>query len=181
MLHRYVLIASLSFEVPETLYTGLLSFAPQKLSDLLAKEVIAFEKQKQLGYFPALQYLFEKKAVSQELVDAYEIMCRCVEQISNDVFQRQLKNAFSQVQILNLHHCSYNLPPVLPRSSQQHLRAALSKHYQPNQLIAEVELMQFHKRSEIDNYESFASHLIYRWLKEYLKQLTVTIVSSKVV
>ncbi|MGU9978358.1 MAG: hypothetical protein ACNYNY_06790 [Candidatus Oxydemutatoraceae bacterium WSBS_2016_MAG_OTU14] len=181
MLYRYIVFASVTFEVPQELYAGALSFPEDKLIEMMTKESIAYENKHQMGYYPALQYLFDNAAISIELADAYRTVCNCVVQVVHTVIDRQMKSAFSQTKLLNLHHRSYNIPPVLPKIAPKQRDDELKKHYAPNAFIAELELTQLHKKPVGQAYEKFVRYLIHRWLKEYFNGIKIVIVSSKVI
>ena len=170
-LHHYQVSLSILVEVREKDLNQQIHFDLAKLLDNLTDAVITYEQFEKLDYYPALSYLAESKAVSEELFELLNSACRITRLIAANLVQTKLQAAFSQIHITTAKHLAYHIPKVKPH--QPDVRAALKYHYRPHLLYIDMDLSQIHKQAVADNYDKFSRHLVYRWLSEYFERIEV--------
>lgn len=148
----------------------------KQLASTLADEVMRYERERRLEYYPALSEILtdlnsEAGAVMQRGASALAA------KVSAEIKAR-LTSVFSMVRVVSLRNLMYNLPPV--SVGQSDARAALSAHYEPSRLRvgARVSQIRYRAVANAEKHESYVVNMCHLWLRDSGIGLETVVVSS---
>ncbi|MBE9516146.1 MAG: hypothetical protein IME93_04130 [Proteobacteria bacterium] len=136
----------------------------------LANEIDKYVHNHKLGYYPALDYFLQNKALDPDLLAAAEQVAAMVIQMAKRKIQIRLREPFSNVQFNNIQSLSMTLPRVRP--SDTGALALLSKHYSPNRIRMTVTTSSIEKAGiNTQDYEKLVAHKMKRWLEPEFEEV----------
>lgn len=135
------------------------------LGERLAAHAVAIASQERLGYFPALQFFYERPEIPSGLIGAItEAGTFARQHVTREVRDR-LRHAFSSIRLQRSQCLAFTLPAVRP--SQADALAALARHYTPNVVRVELLVTSLHKGGAApEGMDKFAAKRARWWLRE---------------
>lgn len=170
---RFTQIAlSMNMDVPLESLERHLAASPPVVAEELARQVMDYEKQHHLGYYPAIEFFLHNGGVEPELLDALQNITWVVTNLVRNEVRIKLRPVFSQVKFESIQSRAYTLSGIRPGENNS-LRK-LIEHFSATSvkvsLIATL-IQKFHDRQAAEN---MAKMLCNRWLEPHFEQFTVT-------
>jgi len=161
-----------SARVPDAAFKEVFPSSVSMLGEKIAQQVIAFEQQSDLGYYPAITYFRDNPGIVDDyLLDALEQVAEVAIQIATLKTYQLLQPIFSQVKILTQQNMVFGMPHVRPRNENHEKRLALQ--YAPNQVKLGMELSLFQKSTPQKQLASAVKKMVLRWLSDTFDDIEV--------
>ena len=154
-----------------------LAASPSVVTDELVKQVLQYEHQQQLGYFPALDYYIQHKAIDSDLVDALQNISWVVSNMVRNEIRIKIRPVFSTIKFQSIQLLANTLPTV--RTSDPNITNKLTEHFSLTNVKVNLMATLIQKFADNEASEARAKSLMYQWLKSSFDSIEVT--SSKVV
>lgn len=150
-----------------------LPWRPAEVGAELSQQVDAYVRDKDMGYYPALEYFKDKAEIDQKLLDAVDEISWFVSKLVRETIQIKLRPIFSKVSFQSIQSSAYALPSVRPH--HQDALDELSRHYTPNTVRVELRLSLMQKDNKnMGDVESYARKMMFRWLDDSFEKLEIT-------
>ena len=139
----------------------------------LAKQVAKYEREKRLGYYPALEYFQQSnEGVDPDLLDAADSLAWLATKLVREEVRKRLRPIFASLRIDAMQNLVYTMPKVRPgRASAQTL---LTEHFTPNKVRLELTARIMNREGPDKDLKRYVSHLVHRWLNEHFASIEVT-------
>lgn len=142
------------------------------LGEQLAVEVHRQVQNKNLGYYPALDFFIQFDEFPKYLINAVDDVCTLTAEIVTANIREVLIPIFSSVQINDIQCISFAMPSV--RFGSQHAIEKLARHFKPN-LVKFTLVVSLLKSHSVDtNLEKYANNTVYRWLSETFEDIEIS-------
>ena len=138
----------------------------------LAKQVVEYEQENKLGYYPALSYLEETQAISHPLYVQLERLSWVLAQHVREVITEHLRPLYANMKFNRLQCLAFTLSKV--RSKESNAIELLEQHYVPNAFIIDLEVSVLQKHDIKDVIARFVSKQMTRNLCPHFEQVEVT-------
>lgn len=138
----------------------------------LAKQVVEYEEQNKLGYYPALSYLKEIDAISHPLYAQLEKLSWVLAQYVREVFTQHLQPLYANMKFNRLQCLAFTLSKV--RCKQANAIELLEEHYVPNAFIIDLQVSVLQKHDIKDVIARFVSKQMTRNLCPHFEQVEVS-------
>lgn len=175
-LHFTQVALSLLLQVPEASLQRHLAASPVVVGGELAEQVLDFERQHHLGYFPAIDYFIQHGGIDTELLDALQSITWVVTNMVRNELRTRLRPVFSQVKFESIQTMAYTMPSVRPQDVNA--LEKLVSHFSAMNVKVNITATLIQKIDDKDAAAKMASSMCYRWLKTQFTTIEVT--SSKV-
>lgn len=163
---------SLQVSVPETALERHLAASPQVVAENLAEQVMRYEQEHQLGYYPAVEFFQQHGGIEPELIDALENISWVLTSMVRNEIRLRLRPMFSLLKIESLKTLAFTMPVVRP--GQANVKAELVKHFSVNTVKVNMIATMLQKIIDQNAAAKMAESMCYRWLKEHFESVTVT-------
>ena len=163
---------SLQVRVPETALERHLAASPQVVAVNLAEQVIAYERDHALGYYPAIDFFQQHGGVESELIDALENISWVLTSMVRNEIRLRLRPVFSNLKIESLKTLAFTMPTVRP--GQQNAQANLISHFSASSVKVNLIATLLQKIVDPHAAAKMAESMCYRWLKEHFSHIDVT-------
>ncbi len=163
---------SLVVIVPEESLAQHLAASPKAVSEELVAQIIQYEQQHQLGYYPALDYFIQNEVFDQDLIDAVRNIAWVVTGMVRNEVKIKLRPAFSNIKFENIQPLAYTMPTV--RVTDTHKSEKLNEHFSLSTVKLNLIATLIQKVVDEQAARSFAGNLVYRWLKDSFSDLKIT-------
>lgn len=163
---------SLQVSVPETALERHLAATPRVVAENLAQQVIAYEREHGLGYYPAIDFFQHHGGVEPELIDALENISWVLTSMVRNEIRLRLRPVFSQLKIESLKTLAFTMPTVRP--GQQKTEAGLVSHFSATTVKVNLIATLLQKIVDTRAAAKMAESMCYRWLKEHFNSIDVT-------
>jgi len=172
-LHLNKATLSLLVQLPEQIFSRHLPASPQIVGETLAEQVLAYVRERQLGYYPALDYFRDyPDAVDPDLLDAAEHIAWFACTQARGEIQRKLRPVFASLSFQSIQSPAFAMPAV--RAHHANAAQALVRHYTPDSAKVVLQVNSIQKSAEQEAMAKWASHLVYRWLKDSFERIEIT-------
>ncbi len=162
---------ALTAQLPEHVFERHLPASPACVGDELAEAVHAYVMREHLGYYPALDFFQQQGGLDPALLNAADsISWFTASQVTEEV-RRKLRPVFASLNSESVQTLAFTLPPVRP--GQPNCLEQLARHYTPDTVKILLTVGIFQKRDN-DQLARWATHLVYRWLKDSFESMEVT-------
>ena len=139
----------------------------------LAKQVADYEKEKHLGYYPALEYFQQSsEGVETDLLDAADNLAWLATRLVHEEVRKQLRPIFASLRIDAVQNLLYTMPKVRP--GNPFALDKLAEHFTPNKVRLELTARIINQDGQEKDFTRYSSHLVHRWLKESFENIEVT-------
>jgi len=163
---------ALKLQIPLEAVERHVAASPVVVGDEIARQMHAYVKQQQLGYYPALDYFQEQPGVDKELIEALENITWVVSGIVRNEILRTLRPVFSKIHFETIQTIAFTMPTVRP--TQQDALTLLARHFTADvvkvSLIATL-IQHFQDQAFA---EKMAEGLAHRWLQGTFTQVDVS-------
>ncbi len=163
---------SLVVIVPDQSLEQQLAASPHVVTDELVEQIIKYEQQYQLGYYPALDFFIQNKAVETDLIDAVQNISWVVTSMVQNEVKIKLRPAFSNIKFETIQPLAYTMPTVRP--TDMHSLEKLSEHFSLSTVKLNLIATLIQKVVDKPAAQSFAKNLAYRWLKDSFADVKIT-------
>jgi hypothetical protein len=163
---------SLQVRVPETALERHLAATPRVVAENLAEQVMAYEHEHTLGYYPAIDFFQQHGGVEPELIDALENISWVLTSMVRNEIRLRLRPVFSQLKIESLKTLAFTMPTVRP--GQQNAKANLISHFSATSVKVNLIATLLQKIVDTKASARMAESMCYRWLKEHFSAIDVT-------
>lgn len=143
-----------------------------QLGERLAAAVHATVRSEKLGYYPALDYFYQRPGVDPGLLQLADQTAAFVRDYVSEKVLEYLQPVFSTVQIQRLQLASAALPGVRP--AQPDALEALALHYLPNTVKLELLVTSLHKGEPPPGAEKIAAQKLKWWLRSPFGVVEIT-------
>lgn len=138
----------------------------------LARQVQAYVKSEQLGYYPALDFFSGRTGIDPNLLSASEHVASLVCDYARYQIKLQLREPFSNIQFEKIESLAFSMPRVLPSDTEALQK--LSLHYSPNVIRAAISTSSVEKSdSNKEGYERRATHKARHWLEDKFESVEI--------
>lgn len=163
---------SLQVSVPETALERHLAASPRIVAENLAEQVMRYERENQLGYYPAIDFFQQHGGVEPELIDALENISWVLTSMVRNEIRLRLRPVFSQLKIESLKTLAFTMPTVRPGQQNDHLK--LVEHFSATSVKANMIATLLQKIVDTESAAKMTRSMCYRWLKEHFDHIDVT-------
>ena len=159
--------------VPDQAFKEVFPSSVSLLGENIARQVIAYQQQSDLGYYPAITYFRDNPGIVDDyLLEALEQVAEVALRIATLKTYQLLQPVFSQVKILTQQNLVYGMPHVRPRHDDHEKLLALQ--YTPNQVKLGMELSLFQKTTPQKQLASAVKKMVLRWLSDSFDEIEVS-------
>jgi len=163
---------TITVSVPEQAFRDVFPSSVALLGENIAQQVIDYEKQSELGYFPAIQFFHENAGiVDAYLLNALEQVAEVAIRIATLKTYQLLQPVFSQVKVITQQNLVYGMPRVRPKNDNS--KKLLALQYTPNQVKLAMELSLFQKNTPQKQLASAVKKMVLRWLSDSFDSIEV--------
>lgn len=139
----------------------------------LARQIGDYEKQKKLGYYPALEYFQEADAgIDPDLLDAADSLAWLATRLVREEVRKRLRPIFASLRIDAMQNLVYTMPKVRPGRKSALMQ--LAEHFTPNKVRVELTARIMNRDGQEKDLKRYVSHLVHRWLNEHFESIEVT-------
>lgn len=139
----------------------------------LAKQVASYEKEKKLGYYPALEFFQESEdSIDSDLLDAVDNLAWLATSLVRDEVRKQLRPIFSSLRFDVMQNLVYTMPRARPGKPDSIEK--LTQHFTPNKVRLEMTAKIVNRDGVEKDLKRYTSHLVFRWLREHFASIEVT-------
>ena len=163
---------SLQVRVPETALERHLAASPHVVAENLAEQVMAYEQEHALGYYPAIDFFQQHGGIEPELIDALENIAWVLTSMVRNEIRLRLRPVFSNLKIESLKTLAFTMPTVRP--GQQNARANLIEHFSATSVKVNLMATLLQKIVDLKAAGRMAESMCYRWLKDHFSNIEVT-------
>ena len=171
-LHQAKVALSLLIGVPDQVYERHSPSSPEVVGRALMEQVSALEQQRQLGYYPALDFFQEQGGVDPELINAAENLAWLGSTLVREEIQVRLRGVFSSVKIESIQCQAFTMPAVRPNAP--HAMEKLQRHYTPDTIRVDMRVTVIRKAEAEEGIAQLARQMAQRWLKDVFEDLVIT-------
>jgi len=168
---------SLTLKMAEVLLQRHLVSSPRVMAKELAREIDAYVRNNNLGYYPAFDYFKDKEGIDQELITVIEETGWTICKLAREHLVSDLKPAFSNIQIQSIKPVAFSLPSVR-LSTPDHMEH-LVHHLTVSNIKVGMVASSIEKLTQTDDIEKIAERKIWRWLQEDFESIKVVSASIK--
>lgn len=165
-------VVGLKLTVAPTLLRERLGEEAAQLGSQIAAAVHETVCSEKLGYYPALDYFYQRPGVDPALLLLADQTAAFVRDYVTEKVREYLQPVFSTVQIRRMQVASAALPGIRP--SQPGALEALALHYLPNTVQLELLVTQLHKGEPPAGSEKIAAQKLKWWLRSPFGTVEVT-------
>lgn len=163
---------SLQLSVPETSLERHLAASPHVVAENLAEQVMAYERDHALGYYPAIDFFQQHGGVEPELIEALENISWVLTSMVRNEIRLRLRPVFSQLKIESLKTLAFTMPTVRP--GQQNAKARLISHFSATSVKVNLIATLLQKIVDTHAAAKMTESMCYRWLKDHFSTIDVT-------
>jgi len=139
----------------------------------LAGQIAGYEREKKLGYYPALEFFQESAIIiEQDLLDAVDNLAWLATRLVREEVRKQLRPIFSSLRFDTMQNLVYTMPRVRPGKPGSIEK--LTEHFTPNKVRLEMTAKIVNRDGVEKDLKRYTSHLVFRWLKEHFESIEVT-------
>ncbi len=150
--------------------------SPFVVGEEIAEQAMLYEEKNHLGYYPAVDFLKQQKAIDDDLVNAIENIAWLVSNLIREEIIRRLRPAFSMVQFENIQLHALKMPSVRPHKNNT--RHDLALHYTPDHAHVSLITTSIKHYTDAVTAERMTKNLIHRWLNDHVEALEITSVNT---
>lgn len=165
---------TLRMTVTEELMQHRLSSSASKVGEELAKVIDKYSRERNLGYYPAVEFFRQVAEIDQGLIDTAEQTAWVASSVAREEVQSRLRPIFSNLKFQSIQTEAFALPAVRPGQSQAF--ELLVKHYTPDTIKLELLVSLLRKDDDLraGAAEGYARKMMYRWLKDVFEDVEIT-------
>lgn len=139
----------------------------------LATQISAYEKEKKLGYYPALEYFQEtERVIDADLLDAADNLAWLATRLVREEVRKRLRPIFSTLRFDSMQNLIFTMPRTRPGKKDSVMW--LTEHFTANKVRLELTASIMNKDGQEKDLKRFTSHLVHRWLNEHFESIEVT-------
>ena len=158
--------------IPEKVLAQHLAASPQVVSSELVAQIIQYEQEQQLGYYPALDFYIQNNVFDADLMDAVKNISWVVTGMVRNEVRVKLRPAFSNIKFENIQPMAYTMPAV--RTNDSLKSEKLSEHFSLSRVKLNLIATLIQKVVDKQAAKSFAGNLAQRWLKDSFSDVKIT-------
>lgn len=176
VLHFSKVAITLNVTIHERELEQHIAATPAIVGTELAEQVMAYEHQYKLGYYPAIDYFQQQGGVDAELINTLQGISWVATNLVRNEITTRMRPVFSTIQFEGIQTLAYTLPSIRP--GQPNARHKLINHY--SAMVVKVNLVatMIQRVENAESSEQMAKSMCYRWLKEHFKAIEVTSASA---
>lgn len=163
---------SLQVRVPESALERHLAASPHIVAEHLADQVITYEREHSLGYFPAIDFFQQHGGIEPELIDALENISWVLTNMVRNEIRLRLRPVFSHLKIESLKTIAFTMPTIRP--GQNNVKTSLAAHFSATSVKVNLLATLLQKIADNDTAARMTESMCYRWLKEHFAAIDVT-------
>ena len=163
---------TLLLQVPESSLERHLAASPIVVGEELAQQVLAYEQQHHLGYFPAIDYYIQQGGIDVELLEALQNITWVTTNMVRNELRIKLRPVFSQVRFETIQTTAYTIPTVRPNDAN--VLDQLINHYSATKVKVALLTTLIQKIQDGEAAAKMASSMCHRWLKPHFSSVKVT-------
>ena len=149
-----------------------LAATPSVVTNELVSQIILYEKENHLGYFPALDYYIDNNAIDTDLVSALQNISWVVASMVRNEVKIKLRPVFSNIKFENIQTLAYTLPQV--RINDTQLTEKLTEHFSATAVKVNLTATLIQKFIDKNAAEKLAKNLAYQWLKDSFQSVDIS-------
>ena len=163
---------TLLVQVPESSLERHLAASPVIVGEELARQVLAYEQQHHLGYFPAIDYFIQQGGIDADLLEALQNITWVTTNMVRNELRVKLRPVFSQIRFETIQTTAYTLPSVRP--NDVNVLDKLINHYRTTKVKVALLTTLIQKIQDGEAAAKMASSICHRWLKPHFSSVEVT-------
>ncbi len=163
---------SMKVDVPMESLERHLAASPVVVGDEMARQVVAYERQNHLGYFPAVDFFIQHGGIETDLLDALQNITWVVTNLVRNEIRIKLRPVFSKLRFESIQTLAYTMPTVRP--GDNNVMDKLAQHYSATSVKVSVLATLIQKFADSEAAQNMAKSLCYRWLEPAFAQFEVT-------
>jgi len=163
---------SLQVSVPETALERHLAASPRIVAENIAEQIMAYEREHSLGYYPAIDFFQQHGGIEPELIDALENISWVLTGLVRNEIRLRLRPVFSQLKIESLKTLAFTMPTARP--GQQNDRVKLIDHFSATSVKVNLIATLLQKIVDTRAAAKMTESMCYRWLKDHFSNIEVT-------
>jgi len=166
------LVVSLTVEIPHEALESQSPASAIVIAEQLADQVIAYENEHHLGYYPALDYYMQDKLLDGDLIDALQAISWLACSMAQEGIKTRLRPVFSSIKFESVRSPVTSLPSARP--SSPNVQQQLIEHYTADKVKLTFIASMIRKSEAEDTTEAYANHVIGKWLKDHFSSFKIS-------
>lgn len=147
--------------------------ATEVVAKELARQIAIYEKDKNLGYYPALEFFQDTATtVDADLLEAVDNLAWLATRLVREEVRKRLRPIFSSLRFDTMQNLVYTMPKARPGKTGS--TEKLIQHFTPNKVRLELTAKIVNRDGPGKDLKRYTSHLVFRWLKEHFDSIEVT-------
>ena len=171
-LHFTRIALTLVVQVPEESLERHLAASPSVVGTELANQILEYERQHHLAYFPAIDYFIQNDGVERELLEALQSISWVVTNMVRNELRIKLRSVFSSIKFESIQTTAYTLPSARPHDAN--VLDKLVRHYSATTVKVSIIATLIQKFQNPSAAEKMATSMCYRWLRPHFSHIEVT-------
>lgn len=176
VLHFAKVAISLNVTIHERELEQHIAATPAIVGSELAAQVVAYEKEHKLGYFPAIDFFQQQGGVDADLLNTLQGISWVATNLLRKEISKYMRPVFSRIQFESIQTLAYTLPSIRP--GQPNVLHKLINHYSAMVVKANLIATLVQRSENAESAEQMAKGMCYRWLQEHFKAIEVTSVAA---
>ena len=165
------LVVTLTVEIPHEALESQSPVSAVVIADQLAEEVMAYEREHHLGYFPALDYYQQQEVIDSDLINALQGISWLSCSMAQEEVKTRLRPVFSAIKFESVQSPVNNLPSVRPNS--HNAMQGLIEHYIADKVKLTFTASMIRKAEDNETTEAYARHVIGKWLRDHFASFEI--------
>lgn len=153
-----------------------LAASPHSVGEEIAEQVIIYEEDNKLGYYPAIEFLKQQEAIDSDSIKAIENISWSVSNLIREEITKYLKPVFSSVEFKKIQLHALTMPSVRPHMKNS--RHELVAHFTPDHVHISLVVTLIKHYDDSTTAERMTKNMIHRWLNDHVDGLEITSVNS---
>lgn len=158
------LVVSLTVEIPHEALENQSPASAIVIAEQLADEVMAYEREHRLGYYPALDYYVQEKSLDEDLLNALQGISWLACSMAQEEIRTRLRPVFSSIKFESVQSPVNGLPSARP--SNNNVQQQLIEHYTADKVKLTFIASMIRKPEGDETTEAYAQHVMGKWLKD---------------
>lgn len=165
------LVVSLTVEIPHDALESQSPMSAVVIAEQVAEQVMDYEREHRLGYYPALDYYQQEGALENDLINALQGISWLSCSMAQEEVKTRLRPIFSTIKFESIQSPINSLPSVRPGGNN--VLQKLIEHYTADKVKLTFIASMIRKAEVDESTESYAEHVMGKWLKDHFASFKI--------
>ena len=158
------LVVSLTVEIPHDALESQSPMSAVVIAEQVTEQVMDYEREHRLGYYPALDYYQREGALDNDLINALQGISWLSCSMAQEEVKTRLRPVFSTIKFESVQSPVNSLPSARPGGNN--VQQKLIEHYTADKVKLTFTASMIRKAEDDQTTEDYARNVIGKWLKD---------------